>query len=131
MPIPSTSGLSEQATPNPALLDKALERRQQQYCCGVELTISEIFSSKRIHLHRLPLGLGLGLYAPVLSIWLVIVCLAILNNSLQTDKGARDNVIKKLHTILRPFMLRRIKSDVEKDLPNKKEVRMRRLLLQP
>ena len=41
--------------------------------------------------------------------------------SLETDKSARDNVIKKLHTILRPFMLRRIKADVEKDLPPKKE----------
>ena len=43
------------------------------------------------------------------------------NLSLETDKSARDNVIKKLHTILRPFMLRRIKADVEKDLPPKKE----------
>ncbi|CAN0506347.1 unnamed protein product, partial [Ectocarpus sp. 12 AP-2014] len=41
--------------------------------------------------------------------------------NLETDKSARDNVIKKLHTILRPFMLRRIKADVEKDLPPKKE----------
>ncbi|CAM9983052.1 unnamed protein product, partial [Discosporangium mesarthrocarpum] len=40
------------------------------------------------------------------------------------DNGARDNVIKKLHTILRPFMIRRIKSDVEKSLPPKKEVKL-------
>ncbi|CAM9097974.1 unnamed protein product [Scytosiphon promiscuus] len=44
--------------------------------------------------------------------------------NLETDKSARDNVIKKLHTILRPFMLRRIKADVEKDLPPKKEVKL-------
>lgn len=48
--------------------------------------------------------------------------LSVCRHSLETDRSARDNVIKKLHTILRPFMLRRIKSDVEKDLPPKKEV---------
>jgi SWI/SNF-related matrix-associated actin-dependent regulator of chromatin subfamily A member 5 len=32
---------------------------------------------------------------------------------------ARENVVKKLHTVLRPFMLRRVKSDVAKDLPPK------------
>lgn len=35
-----------------------------------------------------------------------------------------DNVIKKLHQVLKPFMLRRIKSDVEKDLPPKKEIKL-------
>ncbi|KAH8058230.1 helicase [Aureococcus anophagefferens] len=34
-----------------------------------------------------------------------------------------DNVVK-LHTVLRPFMLRRIKKDVEKDLPPKREVKL-------
>ncbi|KAH8097744.1 helicase [Aureococcus anophagefferens] len=37
------------------------------------------------------------------------------------DADAKDNVVKKLHTVLRPFMLRRIKKDVEKDLPPKRE----------
>lgn len=31
-------------------------------------------------------------------------------------------VISKLHSILRPFLLRRVKSDVEKMLPRKKEI---------
>jgi len=31
----------------------------------------------------------------------------------------RENVVKKLHTVLRPFMLRRVKKDVAKDLPPK------------
>ena len=31
-------------------------------------------------------------------------------------------VVTKLHTILRPFLLRRVKSDVETDLPAKKEI---------
>lgn len=35
------------------------------------------------------------------------------------EEEGRQNVIKKLHTVLRPFMLRRVKKDVEKDLPPK------------
>ena len=31
----------------------------------------------------------------------------------------RENVVRKLHTVLRPFMLRRVKKDVAKDLPPK------------
>lgn len=31
-------------------------------------------------------------------------------------------VVAKLHTILRPFLLRRLKSDVEQKLPRKKEI---------
>ena len=31
-------------------------------------------------------------------------------------------VVGKLHHILRPFLLRRIKADVEKSLPKKKEI---------
>jgi ATP-dependent DNA helicase len=31
-------------------------------------------------------------------------------------------VISKLHLILRPFLLRRLKEDVEKSLPRKKEI---------
>uniref|UniRef100_A0A7S2WPA6 Uncharacterized protein n=2 Tax=Rhizochromulina marina TaxID=1034831 RepID=A0A7S2WPA6_9STRA len=37
---------------------------------------------------------------------------------------ARENVIRKLHTVLRPFMLRRVKADVEKDLPPKIETKL-------
>jgi len=33
-------------------------------------------------------------------------------------------VVHKLHKILRPFLLRRLKSDVEKDIPPKKETRL-------
>ena len=41
-----------------------------------------------------------------------------------SDAGAKDNVIKKLHTVLRPFMLRRVKKDVAKSLPPKKETKL-------
>ena len=34
----------------------------------------------------------------------------------------RNQVVTKLHNILKPFLLRRIKSDVETSLPNKKEI---------
>ena len=37
---------------------------------------------------------------------------------------AKENVIRKLHTILRPFMLRRIKKDVATALPPKKETKL-------
>ena len=40
------------------------------------------------------------------------------------DSGAKDNVVKKLHTVLRPFVLRRIKRDVEADLPPKREIKL-------
>lgn len=36
----------------------------------------------------------------------------------------QENVIKKLHTVLRPFMLRRIKKDVALSLPPKKETKL-------
>jgi len=34
---------------------------------------------------------------------------------------ARDQIVSKLHHILKPFLLRRLKSDVEKELPKKRE----------
>lgn len=43
--------------------------------------------------------------------------------SLADDSG-KENVIKKLHTVLRPFMLRRVKKDVATSLPPKKETRL-------
>ncbi|GAX28328.1 SWI/SNF-related matrix-associated actin-dependent regulator of chromatin subfamily A member 5 [Fistulifera solaris] len=43
--------------------------------------------------------------------------------SLADDSG-KENVIKKLHTVLRPFMLRRVKKDVATALPPKKETRL-------
>lgn len=39
------------------------------------------------------------------------------------EKG-QENVIKKLHTILRPFLLRRLKADVEHSLPPKIETKL-------
>jgi SWI/SNF-related matrix-associated actin-dependent regulator of chromatin subfamily A member 5 len=41
-----------------------------------------------------------------------------------TDEAGQENVIKKLHTVLRPFMLRRVKKDVAKALPPKKETKL-------
>lgn len=37
------------------------------------------------------------------------------------DKEAKEQIIHQLHKILRPFMLRRLKADVEKSLPPKTE----------
>lgn len=37
------------------------------------------------------------------------------------EKNIQNNLIKNLHTILKPFILRRLKKDVIKDLPPKKE----------
>ena len=39
-------------------------------------------------------------------------------------KVGQDNVIRKLHTVLRPFMLRRVKKDVACALPPKKETKL-------
>jgi SWI/SNF-related matrix-associated actin-dependent regulator of chromatin subfamily A member 5 len=41
-----------------------------------------------------------------------------------TDEAGQENVIKKLHTVLRPFMLRRVKKDVATSLPPKKETKL-------
>ena len=41
-----------------------------------------------------------------------------------SDGQGKDNVIKKLHTVLRPFMLRRVKKDVAYSLPPKKETKL-------
>jgi SWI/SNF-related matrix-associated actin-dependent regulator of chromatin subfamily A member 5 len=41
-----------------------------------------------------------------------------------SDEHGKENVIKKLHTVLRPFMLRRVKKDVAKTLPPKKETKL-------
>eukprot|EP00547_Thalassionema_nitzschioides_P003190 CAMPEP_0194214352 /NCGR_PEP_ID=MMETSP0156-20130528/15501_1 /TAXON_ID=33649 /ORGANISM="Thalassionema nitzschioides, Strain L26-B" /LENGTH=1063 /DNA_ID=CAMNT_0038942583 /DNA_START=94 /DNA_END=3285 /DNA_ORIENTATION=+ len=43
--------------------------------------------------------------------------------SLKDDQG-QENVIRKLHTVLRPFMLRRVKKDVACGLPPKKETKL-------
>jgi SWI/SNF-related matrix-associated actin-dependent regulator of chromatin subfamily A member 5 len=37
------------------------------------------------------------------------------------DNAAKERMIQQLHKILRPFMLRRLKADVEKSLPPKTE----------
>ena len=41
-----------------------------------------------------------------------------------SDDAGQDNVVRKLHTVLRPFMLRRVKKDVACDLPPKKETKL-------
>jgi len=48
-------------------------------------------------------------------------------NTISKEKEAQLNeeeqllVINRLHQVLRPFLLRRIKKDVEKEIPNKVE----------
>lgn len=41
-----------------------------------------------------------------------------------SSSSSKDNVIRKLHTVLRPFMLRRVKKDVACALPPKKETKL-------
>lgn len=41
-----------------------------------------------------------------------------------SGEAGQENVIKKLHTVLRPFMLRRVKKDVACGLPPKKETKL-------
>ena len=38
------------------------------------------------------------------------------------DEEHRERVVTKLHEVLRPFLLRRLKKDVNIDLPEKKEL---------
>ena len=33
------------------------------------------------------------------------------------QEGSQEQIIRQIHRLLRPFMLRRLKSDVEKNLP--------------
>ena len=42
-----------------------------------------------------------------------------------SDDSSKERMIHQLHRILRPFMLRRLKADVAKDLPPKVKVRRR------
>ena len=44
-----------------------------------------------------------------------------------SDDSSKERMIHQLHRILRPFMLRRLKADVAKDLPPKVKVRRRHL----
>lgn len=50
-----------------------------------------------------------------------ILCLC--RFDLQGD-GDKQEVVEKLHMVLRPFLLRRLKVDVEKSLPPKKETKL-------
>jgi SNF2 family DNA or RNA helicase len=40
------------------------------------------------------------------------------------SKEDQDNVVQQLHKVLRPFLLRRVKADVEKSLLPKKEINL-------
>merc|ERR1711871_1296791 len=39
-------------------------------------------------------------------------------------EGSKKALMKSLHAVIRPFLLRRLKSEVEKDLPPKKETHL-------
>jgi SNF2 family DNA or RNA helicase len=41
-----------------------------------------------------------------------------------SDQSERDAIVKRLHKVLRPFLLRRLKVDVESSLPPKKEIKL-------
>lgn len=42
----------------------------------------------------------------------------------EEDEEDQRDIVEKLHKILRPFLLRRLKSDVETSLPPKKEIKL-------
>lgn len=44
--------------------------------------------------------------------------------TVKSDDGSQEQIIKQIHRLLRPFMLRRLKVDVEKNLPAKQEIYM-------
>ncbi|KAI3722793.1 hypothetical protein L2E82_33882 [Cichorium intybus] len=44
------------------------------------------------------------------------------SNNEEAEEGRKSKVVAKLHAILRPFLLRRMKEDVEQMLPRKKEI---------
>jgi SWI/SNF-related matrix-associated actin-dependent regulator of chromatin subfamily A member 5 len=44
------------------------------------------------------------------------------NGAEDSSSDAENSVVKQLHKVLRPFLLRRVKSDVEKSLLPKKEI---------
>ncbi|KAM0011176.1 putative DNA helicase chromatin remodeling SNF2 family [Helianthus debilis subsp. tardiflorus] len=44
------------------------------------------------------------------------------SNTEEAEEGRKAKVVAKLHAILRPFLLRRMKEDVELSLPRKKEI---------
>jgi len=48
--------------------------------------------------------------------------LFVLNEDQKDDPRQQEKVIKQIHRLLKPFMLRRLKVDVERDLPTKKEI---------
>jgi len=48
-----------------------------------------------------------------------------MQQSMQKNQSINMNIIQQLHSILRPFLLRRLKKDVEKQLPSKTEVLIR------
>ena len=50
--------------------------------------------------------------------------LFIIEGAEQQDPDSQEKVIKQIHRLLKPFMLRRLKVDVERDLPSKKEIYM-------
>ena len=50
--------------------------------------------------------------------------LFIMHEENKNNPGEQDKIIKQIHRLLKPFMLRRLKLDVEHNLPKKKEIYM-------
>lgn len=50
--------------------------------------------------------------------------LFVMNEDNKDDPQHQEKVIKQIHRLLKPFMLRRLKIDVERNLPTKKEIYM-------
>lgn len=95
------------------------------YCCRSS-NPSHTTRRRRLRLTSAP---TLRLISFVVLMYLVVCCTALHCTARHTqwfnleidDKEAKENIIHQLHKILRPFMLRRLKADVEKSLPPKTE----------
>lgn len=50
--------------------------------------------------------------------------LFVMDESQKNIEAEQEKIIKQIHRLLKPFMLRRLKVDVEHNLPKKKEIYM-------
>ena len=78
----------------------------------------------KYRLQMLPLGMGST--NPQLLLQCICVTCIIQDFDSWFNQAKLDDtkLVERLHGVLRPFLLRRLKSDVEKKLPPKKEIKI-------
>ena len=97
------------------------------------LKISNIFDSSKIFLLQYSMFVGTPLQNNLHELWALLNFLLpdVFNSSEDFDEWFNtnnafgdENLIQRLHGVLKPFLLRRLKSEVEKSLLPKKEVKI-------